>query len=565
MFRSRVVHFSVILFCIVLLGAFGFGAAPAHAGGGYWEAWLYDRTFGRVVRVAHDGFNTSTLVDTVLPGTAFNRYISPSRDGRYLAYVADNTLSIYDSAIGSVIVNVPLGFGSVSALDFSGSTYMWDSTNTRFAIGYGTNLYEGPASWTIAVVDVTVGDITMMLTREDPAASAIPADFFYIIPVVQQFNDFTIIFSTVLYASEGLPQYPTFGWDFTGGTTFAEDSYISLALDQNVLGEAVMLVSSSAYPNATYSETGMAIPNIVSAYNAFTGMRQDYLFAPNAFRVNFSQASELVTVSYVDPVLGEPNAILTYTRGGMLVGEMNDGSLPVFNVTSIDGIVGGFIATASGGEGRAGGTTLYRVYTQPGSDPAPFTAVPVWNSTLGANYEIAWVSDEQYQPGSVEPWGFANPNTVFVPAGPIIAQPIEPQLPVAIPVQPTLPVAIPVVPTLPVAVPVVPSGPVAVPVVPSGPVAVPVVPTLPVAVPVQLRIGGQARVQTTAGDLLNVRAGAGRSYQVIAQVNAGQIVSIVQGPIAADGLNWWQIMLPTGVVGWSVESVEGIQTLVPLN
>jgi uncharacterized protein YgiM (DUF1202 family) len=82
---------------------------------------------------------------------------------------------------------------------------------------------------------------------------------------------------------------------------------------------------------------------------------------------------------------------------------------------------------------------------------------------------------------------------------------------------------------------------------------------------VQLRIGGQARVQTTAGDLLNVRAGAGRSYQVIAQVNAGQIVSIVQGPIAADGLNWWQIMLPTGVVGWSVESVEGIQTLVPLN
>jgi hypothetical protein len=249
----------------------------------------------------------------------------------------------------------------------------------------------------------------------------------------------------------------------------------------------------------------------------------------------------------------------------MLVGEMNDGSLPVFNVTSIDGIVGGFIATASGGEGRAGGTTLYRVYTQPGSDPAPFTAVPVWNSTLGANYEIAWVSDEQYQPGSVEPWGFANPNTVFVPAGPIIAQPIEPQLPVAIPVQPTLPVAIPVVPTLPVAVPVVPSGPVAVPVVPSGPVAVPVVPTLPVAVPVQLRIGGQARVQTTAGDLLNVRAGAGRSYQVIAQVNAGQIVSIVQGPIAADGLNWWQIMLPTGVVGWSVESVEGIQTLVPLN
>lgn len=545
MFRKRAACFSVILLCIVLFGAFSFGAAPARAGGGYWEAWLYDRTFGRIVRVAHDGFNTTTLIDSVLPGTTFNRYISPSRDGRYLAYVADNTLSIYDSTIGSVIVNVPLGFGSVSALDFSGSTYMWDSTNTRFAIGYGTNLYEGPASWTIAVVDVTIGDITMMLTKEDPAAFAIPADYFYIIPVVQQFNDFTIIFNTVPYASEGLPQYPTFGWDFTGGTTFVEDSYISLALDQNVLGEAVMLVSNNAYPNATHPDIGLAIPNIVSAYNAFTGTRQDYLFAPNAFRVNFSQSSELVTVSYVDSMSGEPNAILTYTRSGMLVGEMSDGSLPVFNVTSIDGIVGGFIATTSSGEGRAGGTTLYRVYTLPGSDPPPFTAVSVWNSSLGANYEIAWVSDEQYQPGTVDPWGFANPNTVFVPSDTIIAQPVLPTLPVAIPIQPTLPVAIPIQPTLPV--------------------AIPVVPTLPVAVPVQLRIGGQARVQTTAGDTLNMRAGAGRSYPVIAQINAGQIVTLVQGPVAADGFIWWQIMLPTGVVGWSVEAADGIQTLVPLN
>ncbi|MCS7070831.1 MAG: SH3 domain-containing protein, partial [Anaerolinea sp.] len=426
-----------------------------------------------------------------------------------------------------------------------GSSYMWDSTNTRFALGYGTNLYSGPTSWTIAVVDVTVGDITMMLTREDPAAFAIPADFFYVIPVVQQFNDFTIIFNTIPFATEGLPQYPTFGWDFTGSTTFPEDSYISLALDQNALGEAVMLVSSSAYPDATLVESGLAIPNIVSAYNAFTGMRQDYLFAPNAFRVNFTQSSELVTVSYVDGMSGEPNAILTYTRGGMLAGEMSDGSLPVFNVTSVDGIAGGFIATASAGEGRAGGTTLYRVYTRPGSDPAPFTAVPVWNSSLGANYEIAWVSDEQYGPiGQTEPWGFANPNTVFVPSDPV-AIPLQPTLPVAIPIQPTLPVAIPVVPTLPVAVPVQPA--------------------LPVAVPVQLRIGGQARVQTTAGDTLNVRTGAGRSFPVITQVNPGTIVSIIQGPVAADGFVWWQIMLPTGVVGWSVEAADGVQTLVPLN
>ncbi len=527
MFSKRASVFGILLLSFAFIGVFYLlNTSVVHAGGGYWEAWLYDRTVGRVVRVAHDGVNTTTLIDTVLPGTTFNRYISPSRDGRYLAYVADNTFSIYDSTVRSAIINIPLGFESVSALDFSGSPYMWNATSTQFAIGYGTNLYSGSASWTIAVVDVATGSISRMLTREAPAASAVPADFFYVIPVVQQFNDFVITFSTIPYATEGMPQYPTFGWDFTGGATFPQDSYISPALDQNALGEAVMLVSSSAYPNATHPEFGMAIANLVSAYNAYTGMRQDYLFAPGAFRVNFAQSSELVVVSYFDSASGEPNAIRIYTRGGRLAGEMNDGSLPVFNVTSIDGIVGGFIASASSGQGRAGGTTLYRVYTLPGSEPAPFTAVSVWNSSLGANYEIAWVSDEQYNPNpSVEAWGVASPNVVFAPPGPIIAQPVLPTLPVAIPV----------------------------------------VPTLPVAVPVRLRAGGQAVVQTTAGDPLNVRAGAGRGFQVIARVSAGQIVTIIQGPVVADGFTWWQIALPSNVVGWSVEAADSIQTLIPIN
>lgn len=551
MSRTRASFFSIILFCAVMVGALGFVALPARASGGYWEAWLYDHTVGRVARIAHDGVNTVTVSDTVLPGTGHSRYVAPSHDGRYIAYVSELSLRVYDSMTNSVVATAPLPADTVSALDFTGSPYMWNSTNTQVALGYGYGLFGGSPSWSwsIVVLDVPSNTPIMSLNEGTPIASAVPPDG-YIIPIVQQFNDFTLIFNTLYYATEGLPQYPAYAWDFIGSATFAEDSYIGFELDQNSLGEAVMLLSDGAYPGAFQVDSGYAVPNIVSAYNAFTGTRSDYLSVPGAFRVTFVQSSELVAVSFVDIDTGTPTAIRAYTRGGSLAGEMSDGSLIVANVTSLDGIVGGFIATASSGTGRAGGTTVYRVYTRPGSVPAPFTAVPVWNSTLGANYEIAWVSDEGYGPsGTVEAWGSISGSTGTLIEPPIL---IDPQIVLTPGVIDPL---------------VIPTPLIINPQIVSTVAPVPIVITPPNAVPVGtgLRPGALAMVQTTEGDPLNVRAGAGRSFNVIGQANHRDSVTIIQGPVAADGFNWWQIALPSGLIGWAVDSADGIQTLIPLS
>jgi len=79
--------------------------------------------------------------------------------------------------------------------------------------------------------------------------------------------------------------------------------------------------------------------------------------------------------------------------------------------------------------------------------------------------------------------------------------------------------------------------------------------------------GGTARVQTTAGDMLRVRTGPGLSFAIATQLTNGTLVSVLEGPVSADGLSWWRIDAPGRGSGWAVEGVmDGasyLQTLVP--
>jgi uncharacterized protein YgiM (DUF1202 family) len=66
----------------------------------------------------------------------------------------------------------------------------------------------------------------------------------------------------------------------------------------------------------------------------------------------------------------------------------------------------------------------------------------------------------------------------------------------------------------------------------------------------------------TVEDLLNVRAGAGRGFDVIAQLATGTEVTVVEGPEIADGFAWWKLQTAEGVEGWAVERVGEERTLV---
>lgn len=66
-----------------------------------------------------------------------------------------------------------------------------------------------------------------------------------------------------------------------------------------------------------------------------------------------------------------------------------------------------------------------------------------------------------------------------------------------------------------------------------------------------LGVGNQARV--TAPNGLNLRAAATTGGNLIVQLATGQVVTILDGPISADGYTWWRLDDGAGNVGWAVQ------------
>lgn len=78
-----------------------------------------------------------------------------------------------------------------------------------------------------------------------------------------------------------------------------------------------------------------------------------------------------------------------------------------------------------------------------------------------------------------------------------------------------------------------------------------------------LRAGINAIVNTTSGDSLNLRTDAGTQYQIRKKLPRGTDVIVIEGPVEAEGFNWWRVREPGGVEGWVVDYASGVLTLVP--
>jgi uncharacterized protein YraI len=92
------------------------------------------------------------------------------------------------------------------------------------------------------------------------------------------------------------------------------------------------------------------------------------------------------------------------------------------------------------------------------------------------------------------------------------------------------------------------------------------VPTIAPASGGILVVGGQASINTTEGDTLNVRAGPGTTFEIVARLPDGARVTLLEGPRAGEGYTWWRIRAGSAE-GWVVESVDDrgtrLQTLIP--
>jgi hypothetical protein len=79
-----------------------------------------------------------------------------------------------------------------------------------------------------------------------------------------------------------------------------------------------------------------------------------------------------------------------------------------------------------------------------------------------------------------------------------------------------------------------------------------------------LRPGGQARVVNVGAAALLARSGPGTNEPVQARFIEGTDVTILEGPVEADGYTWWLIEA-AGRNGWSADSSpEGVVWLEPL-
>jgi tetratricopeptide (TPR) repeat protein/uncharacterized protein YgiM (DUF1202 family) len=77
----------------------------------------------------------------------------------------------------------------------------------------------------------------------------------------------------------------------------------------------------------------------------------------------------------------------------------------------------------------------------------------------------------------------------------------------------------------------------------------------------RLLVNDIAQIYTTKGDRLNLRAQPGLSSDILAKLDKGTLVTLLEGPRKEDGLQWWRIRTPEGLEGWSVERVDEEQTL----
>lgn len=101
----------------------------------------------------------------------------------------------------------------------------------------------------------------------------------------------------------------------------------------------------------------------------------------------------------------------------------------------------------------------------------------------------------------------------------------------------------------------------------AAPTSTPIFPTatpLPTPTPVALHAGGQATVVNIKDGSLRARQEPSLKSPVKASFHEGDRVSVVEGPVDADGYTWWHIESDRGA-GWSAQqSQDGVEWLQPV-
>ncbi len=541
------------LFGLVLVLAVLAGGAAGQATGAPWEAWLFDPDPGYMVKVASDG---TVLSEFALPRTTrdtLSNGVAVSRDGRYIAYViyhdprpsgspdpyrVDLSLQVYDTTVNSVVASYtrPTNPGDYvsDSLSLGSSPMVFHESNSAVAVGFGVN-----DIWELVVLDIPSNSVATRLTSADLATHGLSVSGGAMNPVAQSFSGNTIDFLTINVGTEGLDIYPSFTWNIAMGPVAAGTIYHTLANDTwAATGEVVETYQDFNWPNA-----GGAFPffqkNVLSYYTLGGSPTVIYNTPSHSMSAPiFIQNGERIGVQYSNED-GTDIGWHLIEKSGTWFSSRSASQ----RTTSWMGTPDGFAYTFSG---PGGDTFLWHLNTR--LDSMPDDAV--WDSTAhpGDYYRLVWVG------------------TTGLTIPPVAITPIAP-----IPVVTVPPIVVEPIVTVP---PIVVQPIATVPPIVVQPIAtVPLVNVPPINLPNQsqqgaLAVGGQAQIYTTEGDILNMRSGPGTNYDIVERLQAGTLVTLLEGPMQSGNYTWWRVRTTSGQEGWVIEGLPEdngwLQTLIPL-
>lgn len=513
---------AVIVSLLMVFPTFGQGTGSA----GTWSAWLY-RTDGRVTRLNASGDQVLVVDEVLLPLPAgYEAYplntVSVSPDGQRMAYLAANAaqnqqLVIYDHAQR----NISALYDVTGNQGAQGGMPVFSPDSSRLAFGY--SLASG--GWEILVIDLIDFSIVGTLRSDDPASVLAGVQTVDIVPHLRRYAADRVSF-TLLPAQGGIPTLVDgFVWEIPLGLLRLSPAFRSRdAVLYSPTGEVVMAMRDDRLPvgealmMADQANTLQVFdPNIEALYPFYhTGAGEVRLpaFGYNGGWIAFE---EVTADADGNTSTGRQAGWQIVNRAGEVLGAFGAG----VDILNVDATPDGLIYTARDGEPAT--VKLYSLSAD--AEGAPGEAVLRYDSESDLPVEIVWVGDQSGLP------------LLGIPAeGTGAWAQLAPPLSGGAVVRTD---------------PGTNDGSTA-----SGPDITPT-PEL------TLRVGGTAVVNTSGGDSLNMRSDSGVEYQIRKKLDRGTEVTLLDGPVNADGFNWWKVREPEGLEGWVVDLYGGQITLVP--
>lgn len=515
---------------IVLIGILLLFVGSTSAQDATWIAWLYNAEQGRATQVSATG-EVIADVELAVPsefidGSAtFASGLAVSGDGTRFAYRITGTdftgapltnVVLFDVATSEITTQYqPPISPNADIFDLFAAPRIFSENGGTIAYSFATGDDEATQAWYIVILDAFGGTQLYDLTSRDEAIitqgfESTTAPF--LLPAIQDYEGANLHFSLVPYLGGGfLQNYDSFRWNVISGRVNFTQRYPTTSGD--------LLPTTQENITPIYDERVAVDENSLPYQNALHVYRPEL-----GGRVPFyaSTTVDLISTAFVqngEYIAAYGQSLSDFSPLWLLINRAGTAErLPDINALNnrLVGTPDGFIYTLD-----AASPVVVRADTT----GETVEQVALWTSNDGTGYVPVWVSPPTPSDFSTDWAQLAPPlfaaQTVIVQedtsnvgqGGGIEASSVTPFAPN-----------------------------------PRG----------------SLLVNGVAITNTTGGDRLNMRDDPSLSSNIIARIEDGSRVVLLDGPIAADGFVWWQVRLSTGLVGWMVQSADGVDTLIPI-